>query len=241
MKDTSGNIKEATLEELLGRQLNQFEKKYAPRILYVAGSIQIPLPEPRIAVIGTRRPPLKGIKAAIEITKTLVEHKAIVVSGLAKGIDTIAHETAIKYGGKTIAVLGTPLNRVYPSENRYLQELIMREHLAVSQYPIGYITKPKHFVLRNRTMALISNASIIVEAGERSGVTSLGWETLRRGRPLFFWKSLVEKDVKWVKEMINYGANVLKNINDLKRAIREMMPPPTERVSITELRLTDIV
>ncbi|RLI78632.1 DNA-processing protein DprA [Archaeoglobales archaeon] len=241
MKDISEKVKEVTPEELLGRQLNQFEKRYAPKILYVTGSIQIPLPEPRVAVIGTRNPSLKGIKAAIEITKTLVKHKAIVVSGLARGIDTIAHETAIKCGGKTIAVLGTPLNRFYPSENRSLQELIMREHLAISQYPIGYITKPKHFVLRNRTMALISNASIIVEAGESSGVISQGWETLRLGRPLFFWKTLVEKDIKWVKEMIKYGANVLRNINDLKRAIRELIPPPVGRLSVMELRLTDIV
>jgi DNA processing protein len=241
----SVEIKEIAPIELLGRKLNEFERKYAPPVLYVAGSMKIPLPEPRVAVIGTRKPSSDGIKAASKITKELVKNKVIVVSGLARGIDTVAHETAIKCGGKTIAVLGTPLNGFYPRENRSLQELIMREHLAVSQYPVGYITKPKHFVLRNRTMALISNASIIVEAGESSGVVSQGWETLRLGRPLFFWKLLAEKDIKWVKEMINYGANVFKNINDLRRAIRELIPPPAEKpsevLSVTELGLTDVV
>ncbi|WP_290596962.1 MULTISPECIES: DNA-processing protein DprA [unclassified Archaeoglobus] len=233
------NIRKITPEELLGRKLNEFEKKYAPKILYIAGSMRTPLPEPRVAVIGTRKPSSEGIKAALKITKVLIDNKVIVLSGLAKGIDTIAHKTAIEHGGKTIAVLGTPLNKFYPAENRPLQELIMKEHLAISQYPIGHITKPKHFVLRNRTMALISNASIIVEAGESSGVISQGWETLRLGRPLFFWKSLVEKDFEWVKEMMKYGACVLKNVNDLKRAIREMMPPPTE-FPISELKVVDI-
>lgn len=227
-KSIETNIRKITPEELLGRKLNDFERKYAPKELYIAGSMRIPLPEPRVAVIGTRKPSAEGIKAASKITRVLVDHEIVVVSGLARGIDTVAHRTAIEHGGKTIAVLGTPLNKFYPAENKPLQELIMREHLAISQYPIGCITKPKHFVLRNRTMALISNASIIVEAGVSSGVISQGWETLRLGRPLFFWKSLVEKDFRWVREMMKYGACVLQNVDDLKRAINEMLPPPTE-------------
>jgi DNA processing protein len=238
-KSLEVNIRKITPKELLGRKLNDFERKYAPKELYIAGSMKIPLPEPRVAVIGTRKPSSKGIGAASKITKVLVKHSVVVVSGLAKGIDTVAHRTAIKNGGKTIAVLGTPLNKFYPAENRPLQELIMKEHLAISQYPFGYITKPKHFVLRNRTMALISNASIIVDAGESSGVISQGWETLRLGRPLFFWKSLVEKDFKWIREMMKYGACVLQNINDLKRAIREMLPPPAE-IPKSELRVVDL-
>ncbi len=200
-------------------------RKYAPKILYIAGSLQIPLPDPRVAVIGTRNPSKDGRNAATQLTKKLVERGVIIVSGLAKGIDTIAHRTAIKYGGKTIAVLGTPLNRFYPAENRPLQELIMKEHLAVSQYPLGCITKPKHFVMRNRTMALLSDASIIVEASETSGVVSQGWETLRLGRPLILWKLLVDKDYPWVKKMIEYGAIVLEKIKDLDFIIEDLFPP----------------
>ena len=109
----------------------------------------------------------------------------------------------------------------------------MKEHLAISQYPLGWITKPKHFVLRNRTMALISDASIIVEAGETSGVISQGWETLRLGKPLFLWKLLVKKGLEWVSKMRKYGAIVLENIDDLEYVVEEMLPP-SEEVPLAE-------
>jgi DNA processing protein len=194
------------LEQLVG-PLNDVEKKYAPRELYVAGEIPIPLPSPRSAVIGSRKASSEGLKAASDIARTLAGHGVIVVSGLAKGIDTSAHQAAIKEGGCTIAVLGTPLNRVYPKENYQLQEAIMRHHLVISQFPIGYPIQPKNFVLRNRTMALISNASIIVEAGDASGSLHQGWEALRLGRPLFIWCSTMnDSSLSWPKKMAMYGA-----------------------------------
>ena len=233
-------IKRLTPSELLGRPLNEVERKYAPRVLYVAGSMRIPLPGPRVAVIGTRNPSPEGVEDAAEITKILVKHNIIVVSGLARGIDTIAHKTAINHGGKTIAILGTPLNRFYPPENKPLQKLIMREHLAVSQYPIGFVTKPRHFVLRNRTMALLSDASIIVEAGKTSGVISQGWETLRLGRPLFLWRLLINKNLDWVDKMIKYGAIVLKDIDDLHYVVKELFPPIEGVVYIEEVKSGEV-
>ncbi len=228
-------MRELTPSELLGRQLNDVERKYAPKMLYVAGSLRIPLPGPRVAVIGTRNPSHEGIKAAAAITQKLVERGVMVVSGLARGIDTIAHKTAIKYGGKTIAVLGTPLNKFYPAENRPLQELIMREHMAISQYPIGHKTKPRDFVFRNRTMALISDASIIVEAGKTSGVVSQGWETLRLGRPLFLWKLLLNKNLEWPEKMIKYGAVTLNDLDELNYVIEDLFPPVEGVISIGEV------
>jgi DNA processing protein len=138
----------------------------------------------------------------------LVERGAIVVSGLADGVDTEAHTTAIESGGRTIAVLGTPLDRVFPVQNRELQDRIMREHLAVSQfeYPAG----PKSFPMRNRTMALLSDATVITEAGEKSGSRHQGWEALRLGRPLFLMESLVAAGHSWPKEMLSYDAQILK-------------------------------
>jgi len=199
-------ISDYTLEELLG-PLNDVEKKYAPRKLYVAGDLPIPLPSPRSAVIGSRKASPEGLKAASDISRTLVRRGVVVVSGLAGGIDTSAHKTAIEEGGRTIAVLGTPLDRVYPQENFQLQEIIMRHHLAISQFPIGHPTQPRDFVLRNRTMALISDASIIVEAGDSSGSLHQGWEALRLGRPLFIWKSIMnDSSLSWPKKMFEYGA-----------------------------------
>jgi DNA processing protein len=205
-----------SLKSLLGRPLNDIEEKYAPEIIYYKGAMQKPLPCARVSIIGTRQPSKEGILAAEEVSKILIENQVVIVSGLAKGIDTVAHETAIKNGGKTIAVIGTPLNKTYPKENTKLQEELMKNHLVISQYPIDHKTTPKDFVLRNRTMALISDASVIVEAGESSGSLYQGWETLRLGRPLFICKSVVHNPkLKWPKEMIEYGAIELDDPADI--------------------------
>jgi DNA processing protein len=195
-----------TLEELIG-PLNDIEKKYAPKQLYVAGQLPIPLPSPRVAVIGSRKASLKGLESAGRIARVLAEHEVIVVSGLAEGIDSAAHKGAIEANGHTIAVLGTPLDKVYPWKNLQLQEIIMQKHLAVSQFPIGYPIQPKNFVIRNRTMALIADASIIVEAGNSSGSLHQGWEALRLGRPLFIWSPLMhDHSLNWPEKMASYGA-----------------------------------
>ena len=173
-----------TLEDLIG-PLNDVEKKFAPKQLYVVGQLPIPLPSPRVSVIGSRKASSKGLNAASNIATVLAKHNVVVVSGLAEGIDSSAHKAAIEANGQTIAVLGTPLDRVYPLKNLQLQDIIMQKHLAISQFPTGYPIQPKNFVIRNRTMALISDASIIVEASNSSGSLHQGWEALRLGRPLF--------------------------------------------------------
>jgi len=216
-------IKSITPAELLGRLLNEVEAKYAPKTLYVSGSIEIPLRGIRVAVIGTRKPSNEGIEETKKIVEALVRKDIVIVSGLARGIDTVAHKTAIDSGGKTIAVLGTPLDRFYPKENRWLQELIMKEHLAISQFPIGSTIRPKNFVIRNRTMALISNASIIVEAGETSGVISQGWETIRLGRLLLINEKM--KNLAWVQKMVEYGAILFSNVGDVIELIEENCSP----------------
>jgi DNA processing protein len=195
-----------TLEELLG-PLNDVEKKFAPKQLYVAGKLQIPLQSPRAAVIGSREASPEGLKAADGIARTLAKHEVIIVSGLAKGIDTSAHKAAILERGHTIAVIGTPLDQVYPRSNLELQKVIMQDHLVISQFPIGYPTLPRNFIFRNRTMALIADASIIVEAGDDSGALSQGWEALRLGRPLFIRSSVMhDPSLNWPEKMAKYGA-----------------------------------
>ena len=195
------------LKSLIGRPLNDIEEKYAPKTIFYKGIMKMPLPCARVSIIGSRQASEKGLLEAKEIAKLLIKNNAIIVSGLAKGIDTIGHQTAIKYGGRTIAVIGTPLNKTYPKENLKLQEEIMKNHLVISQFPVGHKTTPKDFVLRNRTMALISDASVIVEAGETSGSLYQGWETLRLGRPLFICKTVVRNSkLEWPKKMIEYGA-----------------------------------
>ena len=209
-----------TCEELLG-PLNDVEKRYAPPTLYVAGDRSI-LDAPRVAVVGTRKPSDLGAARARRLARVLAQRGVVIVSGLAAGIDTIAHETAIAEGGRTIAVLGTPLDEVYPRANRALQERIMCEHLAISQFPSGCPIQRKNFPQRNRTMALIADASVIVEAGEGSGTLSQAWEALRLGRPLFLLRSLAERtDLEWPATMREYGAMVLSEPEDLVAVLPE--------------------
>jgi DNA processing protein len=220
-------IVETTVADLLGRSLNQYERKYAPDKIYVKGVIQSPLPSPRVSIVGSRKASDNGLEAAKEIAKTLVKEKVIIVSGLAEGIDTSAHESAIDNGGKTIAVIGTSLDKSYPQKNRYLQQIIMQYHLVISQFPIGYPIQKSNFVIRNRTMALISDATIIVEAGDSRGSLHQGWEAIRLNRSLFIWKTIVEdSSLKWPKQMMSYGAIPLYSPKDLIESLPSELDMP---------------
>ena len=200
-----------SLQDLLG-PLNEVEQKNAPKALYVSGDTGILEEGARVSIVGSRKASPEGLRRASKLAGLLAGRGIVVVSGLAEGIDTAAHTAAMKHGGRTIAVLGTPLDQVYPRQNAALQEEIMRDHLAVSQYPVGYPVQRKNFPLRNRTMALISDATVIIEAGNTSGSLSQGWEALRLGRPLFLAKSVTEDpSLKWPAEMIHYGAEVLSD------------------------------
>jgi len=202
-------------EELIG-PLNEVERKKAPKVLFLAGDSKLARRGGglRVSVVGTRTPTAEGVERTRVLALELVRRGIVVVSGLAKGIDTVAHTTTIGAGGRTVAVLGTPLDVAYPAENRELQHRIMREHLAISQFPSGTRGGTKAFPMRNRTMALLSDATIIVEAGEGSGTLHQGWEALRLGRPLLLMESLVSREeLGWPAEMIRFGAEVLNRAN----------------------------
>jgi DNA processing protein len=202
-----------TPEELLG-PLNEVERKHAPERLWLAGDVSLFRQGPRVSVVGSRKASREGLNRARRLARALVERGIVVVSGLAEGIDAAAHEAAIEAGGKTIAVLGTPLDRCFPEANRALQDRIMRDHVAVSQLAPGSSVQKASFPARNRTMALLTDATVIVEAGPKSGTQHQGWEALRLGRLLFFLRSVAtEKNLPWVQDMVGYGAQVLTDEN----------------------------
>jgi DNA processing protein len=202
-----------SLKDLLGRPLNDIEQKQknAPEIVYAKGPLKLPLPGPRVSIVGSRKASANGLADSKIIASKLVSNSVVIVSGLAEGIDTSAHMAAIEQGGKTVAVLGTPLDKTFPAKNFKLQQKIMRDYLAISQFEIGMPVTPKNFVIRNMTMALISDATIIVEASDKSGSLHQGWEALRLGRPLFIWRSILKHNVTWYKDMIEYGAMILED------------------------------
>ena len=200
--------------ELLG-PLNTVEQKFAPQLLWTQGDTTLLSRHPRVAIVGTRSPSVDGERRTRRLVKELVKAGAVVVSGLAQGVDTIAHTQTLELNGRTIAVLGTPLDDVFPRANASLQERIGKSDLLISEFAPSSKVGRGNFPRRNRTMALVSDASVIIEAGATSGTISQGWEAIRLGRPLFLLKSLVDAGLPWPREMIEHGAFVLNDMADL--------------------------
>jgi DNA processing protein len=201
----------ATVEELLGA-LNDVERKHAPRTIYFRGNPSLLRTSPRVSIVGSRSASPEGRKRASKLSKSLVSRGAVIVSGLAEGIDTVAHSAALEAGGFTIAVLGSPLDAPYPATNRALFERIAADHLAVSQFASGAPIQTKNFPMRNRTMALLSHATVIVEAAEKSGTLHQAWEALRLGRPLLILESITkDSSLRWPAEVQSYGAQLLSD------------------------------
>lgn len=188
---------------------------------------------PRIAVVGTRTPTEAGARRARKLVRDLVQSNAntVIVSGLARGIDTLAHTEALARGGRTIAVIGTPIDRVYPKENAELQRRIGDSELLLSEFAPGAPITRSSFPRRNRTMALVADASVIVEAGATSGAESHGWAALRLGRPLFLLKSLADSPHAWPRRMQTHGARVLRDVAELL----EVLSSPSRETTQTRL------
>lgn len=202
-----------TVEDLIG-PLNELERKRAPKRLWVGGDASIFELGTLVSVVGSRSASPEGTRRTRRLARELVRRDMVLVSGLARGIDTVAHATAMDCGGRTVAVLATPLDRATPPGNAKLQQRIIREHAAVTQFPVGAPIRKMNFALRNRTMALLSAATVIVEAGPNSGTRYQGWEALRLGRPLFIPESAAESaDIQWLGELRRNGAEILNDDN----------------------------
>jgi DNA processing protein len=186
--------------------------------LYTAGNLSL-IERPCVSIVGTREPSTLGAARTRRLARELVEKGVVVVSGLAKGIDTEALTSAIAAGGDVIAVIGTPLDKAYPAENKRLQEQIYHEHLLVSQFVAGGRVFQSNFPVRNRLMAALSDATVIVEAGETSGTLHQATACVRLGRWLFIARSVVDDPrLQWPSgfigkprvRVLNETANVLE-------------------------------
>jgi DNA processing protein len=176
--------------------------------VYYAGDLSL-LKLPSVAIVGTRQVSEAGIAATKWLTGKLVDAGFVIVSGLAYGVDTIAHTTAIEHGGKTIGVIGTPLEKATPSENAKLQEQIYREHLLISRFPRGEPTFKTSFPARNRLMAVLSDGTIVMEASDTSGTLHQAVECTKLGRWLFIAKSVVDDPtLSWPKKFLKYDTCV---------------------------------
>ena len=177
--------------------------------IYYAGDLSL-LALPSVSIVGTRKVSKSGAAATDWLARKLVDAGVVVVSGLAYGVDTVAHTAAITEGGKTIAVIGTPLSKASPSENAPLQEQIYREHLLISQFREDKSTSRINFPLRNKLMALLSDATVVMEASDTSGTLHQAAECTKLGRWLFIAKSVVDDpELTWPKKFLKYDTCVV--------------------------------
>lgn len=154
-----------------------------PVLLFYQGDLTL-LDAPKLSMVGSRNCSTTGTKSLQKIIKEL-DNQFVIVSGLARGIDTAAHIACLKNGGKTIAVVGTGLDVFYPKENRDLQEYLDKHHLVLSEYEAGQQPLKFHFPERNRIIAGLSRGTVVAEAKQRSGSLITCERAMEEGRDVF--------------------------------------------------------
>lgn len=200
-------------DEIYSKLLMMTEE--APPYLFLKGNVNL-LNEKSVCVVGSRNASNESIQKTEKIVKSLIKRNIVVNAGLAKGIDTATHAAALNNGGKTIAVIGTPINQFYPKENRELQERIEKDGLLVSQFPPCNPVNRWNFPTRNSVMSGISLATIIMEAGETSGALKQADYALKQGRDVLIPKSAVDSTlISWPRKYIDKGASEFKTLKDV--------------------------
>jgi DNA processing protein len=192
-----------------------------PAILFVRGGLE---DQDRIAVamVGTRTPSTYGRNAAERLAEELARYGVTVVSGMARGIDTASHRGALKGSGRTIAVLGSGADVVYPPENRKLCEAIAESGAVVSEFPIGTQPDPGHFPRRNRIISGLSRGTLVVEAGDRSGALITAAMALDQGRDVFAVPgNITSPKSKGANRLIREGAKLVDSVEDILAEIPE--------------------
>jgi len=199
-------------------------------VLYFQGNWEL-VDTPCVAIVGTRTPSVEGESNARRISNSLSRAGFTIVSGLAKGVDTAVHEEAIRAGGRTIAVIGTPLFEAYPKENSELQQMIAKEHLLISQVPfLRYLKQPfkantLFFPARNVTMSALTQATVIVEAGNTSGTLVQAKAALAQNRKLFILESCFRNpSLTWPQKFEQQGAVRVQNVTQIIEALQEDAP-----------------
>jgi DNA processing protein len=198
------------------------DAQYPVEVLYYRGLWDLVYSR-SVAVVGTRKPSPEGRARARKLVRSLVQDDITIVSGLAEGIDTEAHRTALAEGGRTIAVIGTPLSQVYPRVNEALQAEIARRFLVISQVPLkrwenqDYRLNRFFFPERNATMSALTEATVIVEASETSGTLIQAKAALHQGRKLFILESNFHNPaLRWPQKFEELGALRVRDYEEIR-------------------------
>ena len=192
----------------------------APNTLYTVGNLNN-LKEKCIAVVGSRNMTEYGKNITKEIVKDLTKAGICIVSGMATGIDTVAHTTCLDNGGKTIAVLGSGLNKIFPPENLNLFKRIVNNNgLVITEYPENQIAQKQFFAIRNRIISGLCLATLVIEATYRSGTSITAQFALKQGRKLLcIPNSIGNKNSAGILNWLKKGAKLVTNANEILQEI----------------------
>ena len=188
-----------------------------PALLYIRGKLELN-DEFSLAIVGTRKLSSYGQQITPLITSDLAGAGLTIISGLAKGIDTLAHQAALKANGRTIAVLGSGLDKksIYPSINRHLAEEISQKGAVISEFPIGAEPLAQHFPQRNRIISGLSLGILVIEAPEKSGALITAKDALEQNRDVFAIPGpILAKNSLGPNNLIKMGAKLVSQANDI--------------------------
>jgi len=234
-KKTAQNIKSGINHHFVELQLKMLEKGPAkiltfwdkqyperlkriydpPAFLFVEGNLEL-IDMPSIGIVGSRLPTDYGKTITEIITRDLVKKQITIISGFARGIDSVAHKTTLAHGGNTIAVLGNGLDIVYPSENIRLKKGFEKQGLFISEYP--FFTKPDagNFPKRNRIISGLSLGVLVTEAGEKSGALLTAMYALDQNREVFAVPGPVNSEAsRGTNNLIKQGARLVQSADDI--------------------------
>jgi DNA processing protein len=218
-----------------------------PPVLYVRGSLH-PEDEWAVGVVGTRRITSYGRQMAEELAASLAHNGVTVVSGFARGVDAVAHQAALNAGGRTLAVLGSGVDRIYPPEHRRMAEVLIQQGALISDYPPGAPPEASNFPPRNRIISGLSMAVVVVEAGETSGALITASFAAEQGRDVFAFPGYVRAPQSiGTNRLIQKGAfplldvkEVLENLN-LTQVVEQKAARTVLPADATEAQLFDMI
>lgn len=193
----------------------------APPIIFTLGSVTAD--DPAVSVVGSRKASDAGLAMAAELARALTARRMTVIAGLARGIDTAVHRSALDAGGRTVAVIGTGVGRVYPAENRGLQEEIASRGLVLSQFWPDAPPQKHNFLMRNATMSGYGLATVVVEAGETSGARVQARLAVEHGRQVILTSWVVDRN-QWAQRLVGRpGVHVAESVDDVMYIIEQVV------------------
>jgi DNA processing protein len=203
-----------------------------PLVLYVRGDVKV-LSRHALAIVGTRRPTAYGSQVAQRLARDLAQRQLVIVSGLARGIDSAAHRGALEAAGKTVAVLGSGIDVIYPRENKRLAEQVSECGALISEFPPGTSPAPENFPIRNRTISGLTLGVVVVEAAEYSGSLITARLALEQNREVFAVPGNITSAQSFgPNHLIKQGAKLVDDwidvIEEFPPEIRMQLLPPVE-------------